>query len=89
MKQKHGAINEKLVRQMRQSDLDGVIESYCQRANLAKEIQLQRPHNVYLVARVALTDCLWLKYGNKSWNFRDKMPHTIYEYSRMQLPALA
>ena len=72
-------MNEKLFEQLERSDLSGLIDVYCQRTNIAKEAGLQSPHLIYIMARAALTDAMWLKYGNRGWDYKVAMPYGIYQ----------
>ena len=75
----HEAMNQELFDKLEKTDLTGMIDVYCQRTNLAKKVGLKSPHLIYVMARAALTDCFWLKYGNRGWDFKQDMPFGIYK----------
>ena len=79
VEKEHEAFNQELFDKLEKCDLDGMIDIYCQRTNLANKAGLKSPHLVYVMARAALTDCLWLKYGNRGWDFKQDMPFGIYK----------
>ena len=71
-------MNKALFERLEQSDLDGMIDIYCKKAGMANEVCLRCPHLLYEKCKAGLSDCLWLKYGNRGQGFRQKIPAGIY-----------
>ena len=75
----HKKLNDELFDRLDKADLGGIISTYCKRTDLASKSGLKSPHLLYVMGRAALTDCLWLKYGNRGWDFKQSLPYGIYK----------
>ena len=62
----HESINEKLPGLLENKNVDGVLNLYYQILRVAN-IFLKPPHMIFLNGRGVITDCLWVKYGNKTY----------------------
>ena len=62
----HTAMNDDLVVLIENKNIDGALELYYERQKIAS-IFLHPPHMMFLSGRAAITDCLWVKYGNKAY----------------------
>ena len=71
-------MNEVLFNKLQKSDLDGMIDIYCKKTDMAHQARLLCPHLLYEKCKAGLSDCLWLKYGNRGPGFRQKIPVGIY-----------
>ena len=65
----HTAVNEQLYHLIEEKNIDGALQLYSERLRVAN-LFIKPPHMFFLSGRAALTDCLWVKYGNKSYNAR-------------------
>ena len=72
-------MNTELFEKLNSSDLDGMIELYCQKTDMAKNVNLECPHLIYEMGKAGLCDCLWLKYGNRGQGFRQEMPAGVFK----------
>ena len=62
----HAAINEELILLIKKKNIDSALQLYYERQKLAS-LFLKPPHMMFLIGAAAITECLWVKYGNKSY----------------------
>ena len=62
----HESLNEQLPELLENKNIDGVLNLYHQILRVAN-IFLKPPHMIFLNGRGVITDCLWVKYGNKAY----------------------
>lgn len=59
----HDTLNEELKVFFEMKNVDLVLRLYYERLKIAN-IFLRPPHKAFLIGRAAVTECLWVKYGN-------------------------
>ena len=69
----NAAINEELFVLTEKKNIDGALQ-LCYEGQKIASIFLVPPHMMYLNGRGAITDCLWVKYGNKSYDASKNKP---------------
>ena len=62
----HEAVNKELIQLVENKNIDEALKFYYERLRIAS-VFLNPPHMIFLSGRGAITDCLWVKYGNKSY----------------------
>jgi len=58
-------MNKVLFEKHHNSDLDGMMEIYCQKTNMANKVNSMFPNLLYEKCKAGLSDCFWLKYYNR------------------------
>jgi hypothetical protein len=58
--------NEKINILVQSKNIDAVLQFYYEKQRLAS-IFLEQPHRMFLSGKQAITDCLFVKYGNISY----------------------
>ena len=67
------AISERLYHLIEEKNVDGALQLYCEGLRIVN-LFLKPPHMFFLTGRLAITHCLWVKHGNKSYSAK-RMPH--------------
>ena len=66
LEENHDTINKELFQLIESKNIDEALRLYCERIRIAC-VFLIPPHMIFLNGRAAITDCLWVKYGNKAY----------------------
>ena len=66
------AISEQLYHLIEATNVDSALQLYCEGLRIVN-LFFKPPHMFFLTGRMAITHCLWVKHGNKSYGAK-KMP---------------
>ena len=62
----HETLDPDILKFIEEKNIEGTLNLYYQKIRIAS-IFVKSPHLIFLNSRAAITDCLWVKYGNKAY----------------------